>query len=184
MELEKMVKEACIEKILVVEDTPAYIQGAKEYFDGLAQTGLKVEYALGAKEASKMIQESFKTRGGKYDLVLTDLVMDTEESGFDVVRDAAKHLTFGCIVTDREADDYYVPTTTVLPLGMTVRGTKAQPETWETVFDGVMKYLTEGDGVDHFRSMQLGYMFIGLPSDFFAQMYMPKFDKYQIKKEG
>ncbi|MBN2459834.1 hypothetical protein JXB28_06120 [Candidatus Woesearchaeota archaeon] len=175
MDLEQKLKQIEVKKILVVDDTAANIEAAKQYFKEVEKLGLKVEYASGAKEAKEKIQAAYGAKD-KYSIVITDLTMEEPKSGLEVAREAFKHLAFGFIATghnyDRSEHDHHGPSTRLMPVEQHIAGKKEKPEVWQQVFEKAIDYLAEGDGKLIFAAMRRHDKYVGAPSDEVAKTTM------------
>jgi CheY-like chemotaxis protein len=179
MDLEQKLKEVEIKKILIVDDTAANIEAAKEYFKQVEKLGVKVEYASSAKEAKERIQAAYWAKD-KYSIVISDLSMEEPKSGLEVAREAFKHLGFGFIATglnyDRSEHDHHGPSTRLMPMeSQYIAGKKDKPEVWQQAFEKAIDYLTEGSGRATFAAMRRYDKYIGAPSDEVARMTMMVF---------
>jgi CheY-like chemotaxis protein len=175
MDLEQKLKQAEITKILIVDDTAANIEAAKQYFKQIEKLGLKVEYASSAKDAKAKIQAAYEAKE-KYSIVVSDLSMEEPKSGLEVAREAFKHLAFGFIATglnyDRSEHDHHGPTTRLLPDDQYIGGKKDKPEVWQSVFQKAVDYLSEGNGKAIFAAMRRFDKYVGTPSDGVAETTM------------
>lgn len=129
-----------IKKILVVDDTPANISMAKQYFDNIP---LPIDYAFNTSEAIQKIKENYQE--DKYDLILTDLDMENKQSGFDIVREWFAHQSDTFIVTgmnyDKSHTEAHWPTTQVLWLKFSIKSKKDENWTWEKVLSAVVNHI-------------------------------------------
>jgi hypothetical protein len=149
MTLEDKLAKAEIRKILIVDDTSANLEAAKEYFTKLEPLGVKAEYAASAQEAQQKIRDSFESKD-KYGLVITDLCMESPKAGLDVVREGFEHLIYSVIATGRNygtpgvEPDHHGPFTRIMPLDETLRGRKDDPEIWGQILEKTMDYIAGG----------------------------------------
>ena len=116
-------------KILIVDDKPENIDAAKKYF---SSTNIQADYANSAKEATAILKEN-KTQ---YDLIITDLEMETPTSGLDVIREGLRQYTLGAIATGQDATSkHHGANVTIKPDGGTINGKKNNPEIWEYIYE-------------------------------------------------
>ncbi|MBN2458898.1 response regulator [Candidatus Woesearchaeota archaeon] len=159
MTLEEKLAKSEIRNILVVDDTQANLDAAKQYFARLEPLGIKAEYAASAQEAQQKIQESFESKD-KYGLVITDLCMESPKAGLEVVREGFEHLIYTVIATGMNYDapgvepDHHGPFTRIMPLNETLRGRKDDPEIWRQVLEKTMDYIAGGSHTAIYRSIQ------------------------------
>ncbi len=129
-----------IKKILIVDDTPANISMAKRYLDNIS---LHIDYASNAAEAIEQIKNNYLE--WKYDLILTDLDMETKKSGFDIVREWVAHQADTFVVTwmnyDKSHTEAHWPTTQVLWLNFSVKSKKDENWTRENVLIAVVDHI-------------------------------------------
>ena len=129
-----------IKKILIVDDTPANISMAKDYFDNIP---LQIDYAYNAQDATQKIKDEYES--WKYDLILTDLEMESKESGFNVAREWFAHQADTFVVTwanyDRSHDEAHWPTTQILWLNFSVKSKKNEVWTREAILDAVVDHI-------------------------------------------
>ena len=141
MNIKQKIKEHGLERILVVDDTIENLQGAREYFENMDE--VLVDYASSQAEAIKMLQN----QGNKYDLLLTDLEMETKESGYEVIREGIINNVFGIIATgfnyNPRPNDRHGPRTTFIPSKDFVQGKKTKPMVWEKALEHAIKYMDE-----------------------------------------
>ena len=139
MEIKQKMKEHGLERILVVDDTKENLEGAKEYFKNMQ--GVLVDYASSQAEAIKMLQ----SQENKYNLLLTDLEMETKDSGYEVIREGIINNVFGIIATgfnyNPEGNDRHGPITNFFPFKDSVKGKKSEPWVWEKAVEHAIKYL-------------------------------------------
>ena len=129
-----------IKKILIVDDTSENISMGKQYFDNIP---LQIDYASNANDAIQKIQNAYVK--SKYDLILTDLEMETSKSWFDVAREWFAHQADTFIVTginyNRSHNDAHGPNTNILWLTFSVKSKKNEEWTRESLFDAVIDHL-------------------------------------------
>jgi len=149
MSLEQKLKENEIKNILIVDDMPANIEGAKKYFKQVKNLGVKVDYASSAKEAKEKIKSAYEAKE-KYSLVLSDLSMEEPKSGLEVASEAFRHYARPFIVTGfnygGSESHGHGPSTSLYPIsesGGSFRGKKENPAIWESVFESSLNYLQE-----------------------------------------
>lgn len=140
MSLEEKLVELGIKRILVADDRIEHLLTASGYLAKIR--GVEIETAKSAEEAKKMIVERYAA-GKKYDLVLSDLSMEKEESGFEVVREGLKHFAYSFIVTGRQGGGNHGPTTTMLPQEKMISGLKDREATWQFALESALEYLQE-----------------------------------------
>lgn len=146
MSIDEKLSDMEIKKVLIVDDKTENINAAKQYFKSIPA---KTEYATNSDEAIKKIKESYDAEA-KYDLVITDLKMETKTAGIDVVKEAILNGTYATIATganyDKSENDPHGPTTTIRPSGDSIRSKKDKPETWtfalEKSLDHIANYKT------------------------------------------
>ena len=139
MNIKNKMQEHGLERILVVDDTEENLQGAREYFNKIENT--IVDYASSEKEAKTMLEN----QENKYNLILTDLEMETKESGYEVIREGIINNVFGVIATGfnytPHENDKHGPRTTFVPSKNFVQGKKTEPRVWEKALEHAISYL-------------------------------------------
>ncbi|MEM4755775.1 MAG: response regulator [Candidatus Woesearchaeota archaeon] len=144
MGIEQKLTEHGITNLLVVDDTPANLDAARTAFQKYNAL-VNVDYASSAQEALQKIQAA-KVQGKKYDLVISDLSMETPLAGLDVIKAALLSFSYATIATganyDKPCHGYHGPTTTVRPLGVSFPEKKDTSETWDFVLEKSLEYLT------------------------------------------
>ncbi|GIU68896.1 MAG: hypothetical protein KatS3mg002_0132 [Candidatus Woesearchaeota archaeon] len=125
MTLEQKLTDLEIKRILVVDDRIENVLAAKQAFSKYSLAS--IDYAASASEAVTMMETAFK-EGKKYDLVISDMEMETKTSGLDVVKQAIVQLSYATIATginyDRSKHEAHGATTTILPTGSSIKGKK------------------------------------------------------------
>lgn len=164
-----------IKKILIVDDTPANISMAKKYLDNFP---LHIDYATNASDAVQKIKDEYKKE--KYDLILTDLEMEIEESGFDVAREWFGHQWDTFVVTwinyDRSHDAPHWPTTHVLWLDFSIKSKKNENWTWENVLDAVVNHIW-WKGKSLHASLARFHKYVWMPNYELANVYISSIKK-------
>jgi len=159
-----------IKKILIVDDTSANISMAKQYFDNIP---LYIDYASSASDATQKIKSAYEDR--KYDLILTDLEMESKESGFEVSREWFGHQADTFVVTwinyDRSHDESHGPTTYVLWLKFSIKSKKDEEWTWENILEAVVDHIW-WTGKRLHDSLSRSYKFTWKPSYELANTYI------------
>lgn len=160
MGIEKRLRELEIKRVLIADDLVENLRAAKEYVSGL---GIKAGFAGSGKEAKEMIEKAYES-GEKYDLVLSDLEMEEEESGLEVLEEGYRSLAIGFIVTGRNYDrtDHHGPYTRIEPGLGSVMGKKEKPEVWEAILGKVTEYLA-GEGRPLLASLRRYDEYVGRP---------------------
>lgn len=140
MSIDEKLDDLKISKILLVDDTPENISAAKKYF---ANQGVDVHYESSAQSAIDQL------RTDSYDFILTDLEMETETSGYDVIAEGLRQYTNGVIVTGRNYDRSdgaaHGPDTQILPIKQSVKVRKNDSRVWEQLFEKSLEYMTDND---------------------------------------
>ena len=141
MDIKQKMKELGLERIMVVDDTAENLQGAREYFKNMES--VLVDYASSQRDAVKMLQN----QKNKYDLLLTDLEMETKDSGYEVIHEGIINNVFGVIATgfnyNPEGHDRHGPTTTFMPLKDSIKGKKTEPWVWEKALKHAIIYMNK-----------------------------------------
>ncbi len=145
MEKEKIIdilKQSNWLRILVADDTEENIVAAKKCFEEINFNGdLSVVFVSNGSEAIEILKRE------ETDLVITDLTMEKEKTGLDVIRRALEHKAFGYIATgqnyDHSDNDAHGPNTTVIPTGKSIKGRKNKPEVWKEILNIIIKDSTE-----------------------------------------
>lgn len=139
MNIKEKIKEHGIKRILIVDDTQENLEGAKTYFENIED--ICVDYSKSSKEAIQKIRDNTN----KYDLIITDMEMETKESGYEVLREGILNYAFGIIATglnyDSSTNNRHGPSTTLIPFKKIVRGKKTQPEVWQKSLEHAINYL-------------------------------------------
>jgi len=181
MSLEQKLNENEIKKILIVDDTQANIEAAKQYFEQVEKLGVKVEYASNAKEAKEKIKSAYEAKE-KYSMVLSDLTMEEPKSGLEVVSEAYRHFGRGFIVTGYNYDNPghgHGPLTSVYPMrgcGSTIRGKKEDSAVWGAAFEYALEYLEAPHSKALTESMQRYETFVRQPmADYAIDLIMIQF---------
>lgn len=164
--------ELGIRNMLVVDDTPENVEGARKYFMTLEPDGIRTDLTLSAEEASEMIRDAYRT-DGRYGLVLSDLEMEEKKSGLVVMHEAFKHGAYGFIATglnyDRGETHGHGPSTRVEPGSISIPGKKDIPETWESVLNVAIGFM-EGDGKETLAALKRHGKYAGEPSEEIGKM--------------
>ena len=165
-DLEQRLKLLSIERILVVDDTAKNVEAAKAYFKGY--TSIAVDYSSRASEAKMMIEDAYAAK--KYDLVLSDLEMQTPSSGLEVTQCAFAHQAMAAIVTGHNyglpRDAPHGPSTTLM-MGMymmSVTGKKESPAVWEGLVGRAVDYM-EKEGNPLLCALKRYHTYVGKPSE-------------------
>lgn len=191
MTLEQKINEMQVRKILVVDDKSINIDAAKQYFSEVEKLGVKVEYASSAKEAKDKIKAGYEAKE-KYSLVLSDLAMEEEKSGLEVMREAFRHFGQGFLVTgfnyDGSESHGHGPSTTVYPsrnfLGTNLKGKKESPEIWGLALEAALEYLESPVSKALARSMARHEKYVGEPlSDGLVEIAMTVYDDRVCKRK-
>ncbi|MBU0666924.1 MAG: hypothetical protein ABIC91_08585 [Nanoarchaeota archaeon] len=136
MLIEQKLKDLGIEKLLIADDLPENINAAKEYFQGV--DGLEVDYCDSGSLAIEKIQSKARV-GEQYNFIMSDMEMESPESGLSVIREGFRNYTIGVIVTGRNYNQSdtaaHGPSTTILPTVKSVNGRKNKPEVWQQLFE-------------------------------------------------
>ena len=175
MTLEEKIRKTEIKKILIVDDKPGHTQAAKEYFTTLESHGVKTEYANSAKEAKEKIQQAYESKD-KYSVVISDMQMEQEKSGLEVVREGFKHQAYGFIATgvnyEKAGSHGHGPSTHIEPFLGSIQGRKDKPEVWKQVFEKTLDYLTQKEGKDIHAAIKRHDKYVGTPSERVAETLM------------
>lgn len=173
----KRLIELGIRNILVVDDTPENVEGARKYFMTLEPDGIRTDMTLSAEEANEMIRDAYRT-DGKYGLVLSDMEMEEKKSGLVVIYEAFKHEAYGFIVTgrnyDRDRTHGHGPSTLVEPGSISIPGKKDIPETWESVLNGAIGFM-EGDDKGILAGLKRHEKYVGEPSEEIGKMAVKRY---------
>jgi CheY-like chemotaxis protein len=166
--LNKKVKKMKLEKMLIVDDTLENISAAKEYFS--KQNNLEVDYSSSAKDAIE------KLKSKNYDYLMTDLEMEENKSGLDVIKEGLKQYTIGVIVTgfNYDGDDKgHGPNTSMRPSEVgSVSGKKDDPKVWEQLHYKYKSYHEEfmkgliNESLDRYKSN------VGGSCEIFAELFL------------
>lgn len=169
MGIEEKLTSMEIRKILVVDDTPENLQAAKQYFNSL---DIETQYALSSQESIEMIQKAY-AKNHKYDLVLTDLEMETKNSGVEVVKKALETIAYATLVTGRNYNvpdnASHGPNTVVLPIGESMNGRKSKPEIWEFALKKSLEYVSSEEIQKIYKSAKKYLKFVGKAPDIFVK---------------
>ncbi|MCF7872014.1 hypothetical protein K9L97_03185 [Candidatus Woesearchaeota archaeon] len=160
--IEETISKLEIKKILVVDDTPEFIETAKKVFS--EYQGILFEYASSEEQAKRKIKTEYDS-GKKYDYVLTDMVLEKEDSGKKILQYASDNLTFGAVITRTfheaaKEDEQGYKTALITPLTHSKGGfdpiacntyykdifrySKNQPELWKQALEwGLYRASTE-----------------------------------------
>lgn len=169
MSIEQKLSEFEIENILVVDDALDNIIAAKKYFESLP---INTDYASSALDAKNNIKQSVLNKS-KYDLVITDLEMETPDAGLEVVRES---LAITAYVTIATGKNYHMseshahgPNTTVLPINESVKGKKDDARVWEEVLRYSMEHVSS-DSIQNIYKSEIRYeRATGKKSDLFKK---------------
>ena len=144
MSIDSKVKELDVKRVLVVDDSQENIDAAKRYFQNFEN--VRFDYCVSGKEAINSIKKESE-RSQNYDLIMSDLEMETKEAGLDVIKQGFLNHTLGVIVTgkdyDRDDNHAHGPATTVLPTRYSVSGRKDKEKVWSELFNNALDYLKE-----------------------------------------
>ncbi len=176
MEIKEKLKSMGIKKILVTDDTLENLQAAKQYFNSL---DIKTQYASSSQESIKMIQEAY-VENHKYDLVLTDLEMETKNSGIGVVKKALETIAYATLITGRNynAPDNasHGPNTMVLPIGESMNGRKSMSDIWEFALEKSLEYVSSEEIQLIYKSAKRYLKFIGKIPDIFVKHMLEEYN--------
>lgn len=130
--LESKINEYELKNVLIVDDTKENIDAAKKYFENeVKPLGVEFDYASSAKEAIEKIDEK------NYDLIFSDLVMETPKAGMDVVEKGLEKAIYTVIFTGEDHGSHGY-TTQIIPEMGHVDDKKNNPETWKEGFSKVL----------------------------------------------
>jgi CheY-like chemotaxis protein len=166
MTLDEKLERLGVKNILVADDLSENITAAKDAFSRYSK--LHVDYVSSASDAKKKIAESFAE--SKYDLILSDMNMESHSSGFEVMTEAMKYHTLTAIVTGIVAggtgNHAHGPQTKIMIAGYEkiLEGNKSESRIWSEAFEGVINYLS-GGGSSLYKSMQRYHKHINKPSE-------------------
>ena len=116
-----------IRNILIVDDKSENLSAASSYFSSI---GIEYEECNSATSAIKKLNE--KT----YDLVITDLQMETPNAGEEVIKEAGAHFTHSYILTG--GTDHGKDNVLILPIGHYIRGSKKDDGIWAEIFETIL----------------------------------------------
>jgi CheY-like chemotaxis protein len=166
MNIEQKIKNLEINRMLVADDLSENITAAKDAFSRYSK--LHVDYVSSASDAKKKIAESFAD--SKYDLILSDMNMESHSSGFEVMTEAMKYHTLTAIVTGiaagGEGNHAHGPQTKIIIAGYekVLEGNKSESRIWSEAFENVIDYLS-GGGSSLYKSMQRYHKYVNKPSE-------------------
>jgi len=167
MTIEQKLEELRIKRVLVVDDTAANIEAAKAEFAKYSGAVI-FDYASSAADAKKKIVSQ------KYDLVMTDLEMESKDSGLEVVSEASKTAAYVTVVTganyDRLDSDAHGPNTSVLPADKSMKGKKDKSEVWAFALEESLGWIESGDIQAIYRSAKRYEKFVGKVPDLLQAM--------------
>jgi len=167
MTIEQKLEELRIKRVLVVDDTATNIEAAKAEFAKYSGAVI-FDYASSAADAKK------KMASQKYDLVMTDLEMESKDSGLEIVCEALKTTAYVTVVTganyDRSASDAHGPNTTVLPADKSMKGKKDKPEIWAFALEESLGWIESGATQTIYRSARRYEKFMGKAPDLLQMM--------------
>jgi hypothetical protein len=155
MTINETIKKIGIKKFLIVDDKEYNTTSAVNYLKKYG--GLEINTASNAEEAKKMIKTAFGD-SNKYDLVVSDLIMEKEKSGLEVMEEAYRHFTYGMIVTGY-AGGHHGFSTTIYPGREVIRGKK--PAVWAQTFEKIFNHLNDSKNI--YRSFEQIYGVISTP---------------------
>jgi len=172
MELEKGLKKYEIKEILIVDDTTQNLDAAKKYFSNIK---VEMDYASSAQEAIKKIKNSEKG----YNLIMTDLEMETPKAGLEVVKLALEKSGYVTIVTGKnydkpETDPHHGPNTNIIPIGSSIKGKKELPEIWGNCLEESLRYIESVQGIYDAEKRHIKY--VGKPSEQFKSFMMQNYE--------
>ncbi|MBW6442300.1 response regulator [Patescibacteria group bacterium] len=145
MGIEEKLQEIGIKRVLVVDDSEENLAVASRYFHKI---GVDIDLAFNRESALEMLKES-QVSEKRYDLVISDLEMETKDAGMDVVRKALETITYPIILTGRNynlPDSHpHGPNTAIIPAEESVKGKKSATETWEIALEKIVEYLSSSE---------------------------------------
>ncbi|MEM4638045.1 MAG: hypothetical protein QXK76_03445 [Candidatus Woesearchaeota archaeon] len=163
MTIDQKLSELEIKRILIVDDVPEHILAVQSAF--AKYTGVQFEYASSAKSAIEKIKTAAE-QGQKYDLVISDLTMETETAGLDVVKEAIMHSAYATIATganyDKSKHDGHGPTTTIIPLKDSIKAKKDEPEVWDFALEKSLEYVESYRKSPEFKAIERYQKQIGI----------------------
>ncbi|MGM5483781.1 MAG: response regulator [Nanobdellota archaeon] len=165
MGIEEKIGKSGINKILVVDDS---LTNLTTVMNCLEKLPVDYDATGNASDAIKKIRDAYDQRN-KYDLVLSDLSMETDTAGLDVVREGLKHQTYSVIITERISSGNHGSATSIEPNIGEIQNRKSDcwPEIFETVIDNI-----NGKGRFLYNSLNKLYENIGIPEDNIANENM------------
>ncbi|MCF7872012.1 response regulator [Candidatus Woesearchaeota archaeon] len=172
MTIEQKLTDKDIKKILVVDDREENTQAAKEYFQTIP---IKTDYASSAQEAITKMKENYKAET-KYDLIITDLEMETKNAGLDVVKEALNQTIYVTIATgmnyDQPEEHGHGPSTTIMPTKESIKGKKNNPEVWEQAMKITLDYIASPEIQRSYNSAKRYKKYTGKESELFKEIML------------
>ena len=158
--LEKIVGELEIKKFLIVDDMPENLGAAQNCLKDLK--GVEIDYAKNAEEAIGKIKEAYPNNS--YDFIISDLEMETERSGIDVVKEGYKHQSQVFVATSYDSESHG-SSTHIHPFLESTQGKKNETEVWDTILTNVIDYLHSEKGKAIYDSFKQSKKYVGKPMD-------------------
>lgn len=165
------MSEIQIKRVLVVDDSPENLEAARKFFKSVE--GVEVIFFTDSQKAKEAISDAYH-RQEKYDLVITDLEMETEFAGMSVARTAVEHQVMPFIVTGKAGSGSHGPSISVEPARVSVSGLKSDVVVWEKIWQVILDYLSR-DGRAIYLSLARYYEYIGKSSQSISELFLHLF---------
>lgn len=149
--MKEILSDLSIDKILVAERNPDQLAAAEKYFTTLHKAGILVRFSMTEEDAKEKIRESFLD-DKRYNLVISDYILDGKEAGLGVMREAMRCGIFGTLSLDEKTGNPKEPHNTHLAAPGRDKDTftlgKGDPAWWELITFISLMNLNRDDYMD------------------------------------
>lgn len=167
-QIQRRVEELGVKKVLVVDDNRNHLSTAAQYFTNEFGCRIQVEYSSNGKDAKGIIYSAFE-HGHSFDLVMTDLEMETDYAGLEVMSQAYKYGSEAVLLTGFSGNGTakgHGPSTHLhsiydLETSLSKSGLKSEKEIWRWAFYESLKHIAKNHELKD--ALQRYERHVGLP---------------------
>ncbi|MBC8495649.1 hypothetical protein H8D36_05830 [archaeon] len=165
-QIQQRVEELGIRKVLVVDDNAKHLSTAASYFRKEFGLRIQVEYSCCGKDAQWAISSAFE-RGHTFNLVITDLEMEEDNTGLKVMSQAYKYGSEAVLLTGfAGAKNHHGPSTHLhsiynLETKLTKSGLKSETEVWAWAFEESLNHIADDNELK--RALKREEKYVGIP---------------------
>ena len=167
-ETQKEAERLGIKRVLIVDDSDENLSAAAQYFSNVLGCEIRVDYSQNGEDAKGLIQSAFEQKNN-IGLVITDLEMETDLAGLEVMSQAYRFGSEAMLLTGRQGDGTHHghgPSTSLCSIysikrNLTRNGLKSETGVWDWAFNESLKQLT---GTNSLRESLHRYeQYVGFP---------------------